>query len=369
MFNFHALLHSETSDSLSARLEPDRKACAQLDTAAEALVRALRHRLPLVSQTLGTAAAAGTPRFRLQGSVVYETSVSPAHPGQHIDLDLGLYLPETFLASLVGSQHALSPSAARAYFTLMDRLLSQICYEHGWEYPAEHRQRPHCCRIFLRERYGLHIDLPLYVSPATDFSLAPRRWEFSHQSVGDHYQSTFIACRDGTWKESDVRCAIDRYGSALSSSPQPDALRRQWRYLKAWRDFNWKGGNGPPSILLMEASSRVCSEPNLRTLLAKQQGCDDLIVKEIFRRLGHSLRAPVLVHWGKDKENLSRGASPLRRQSWAVKARDAALLLRDAHYAKHASGVIDRVTQVFGGRVPSSHASLHYSPGLSRHVG
>jgi hypothetical protein len=349
-FNYHRLLYDGNGASLSARLDPDARACAELETAAKCLMRALRHHLSLMASSLGLPATLRFPRFRVQGSAVYQTRISRAHSTQQFDLDLGLYLPHAFFASLLNVSDSESPITARAYFALLDALLVRICGEQGWQYPAEDRQRPHCCRIVLDADRGLQIDLPLYLSPDADFTLPSWRCSAAREILEPKCR-TVIACRTGNWVASDVRSAIRRYAAALSSSPQADALWRLWRYVKAWRDLVWKYGGGPPSILLMEACTRACSEPQMCEVMATQHSRDDVIVQGVFRRLEKYLRAPVVVEWDGAEEDLSRDTSPSQFKVWSTEAHKAAHLLRAAAYSSRGSEVFEKVSRVFGERV------------------
>lgn len=205
------------------------------------------------------------PRFRTQGSWLYDTCIIPAHaPTQEMDWDYGIYLPVTVWAEN-GPPHAM----AKAYFELVETLLHDLCQQEKWKLLAG---KSTCIRIQVSE--WAHIDLPLYAAPEAEFEKiqerlaleAHARTKMAHES-----DESILDFAEGieerqTWKELDHVVMATREGEWMFSDPEvvarwfidrveehTEQLRRVCRYLKAWRDFHWRTG-GPTSISIMIAT-------------------------------------------------------------------------------------------------------------------
>jgi hypothetical protein len=348
MNNLHKLFYMPHGESLSSRLRVDPQLESQLRGAAALLARELRTATSRMADSLGLCASLCTPTFRAQGSFVYGTTISPVTPSHRLDLDIGLYLPEEFVLRLGGSGPNLVGDSSRRYFEFIDGLLTNISQNFGLVY-SKSEQRPHCCRIFLGAQRTLHVDVPIYViADSADTRLGAKLYTSNvERSLG--VRSPLLASRDGAWRESDVRISTRRFASALSRMCEPGSMLRLWRFLKAWRDFTWQGAGGPPSIVLMELSTRALTSAKG----VHQVGCDDLVLQRVFREFATRLKNPVLVRWGGGIEDLSRDASSLVRREWAFEAERAADRLEQARYSTNWAIATELLVQVFGPRVGS----------------
>jgi hypothetical protein len=375
VFNYHGLLLNQTSSAFINRLEIDSRTESALNTAASAVKDRLTPVLRQVAEKFGVKGPYSTPRYRLQGSAVYRTQNAPAHPPQQqVDQDLGVYISASFLESAADSSQRKLPAAALAktYFEIVDKELRQLCRERGWEYAEGHKQNDRCCRINLATTgVDAHIDVPLYAAPDEEFERAMFAEATARAAVSfaaadsadrareidevgwDQLEVVVMACRNGTWVESDVQKTIRHFRNAADSSGHPRVIRRLWRFVKSWRDFIWKSG-GPSSILLMEIVQRICAELHRGGSDVLGDGRDDQMVRQVFPRMAHYLQREVIVHWGREAEDLNRGA-PEEREAWASEAvRAASSLQRAACEASlNCDQVISLVRSVFGQRIPS----------------
>jgi hypothetical protein len=234
------------------------------------------------------------PRFFTQGSDAYKLLNRRARmPPQRIDLDDGIYLPMTFVKGTRPSQ------AAAIFFAIVDAALKQLIEKEGWQAFVE---KDTCARVVIDDR--LHVDVPLYAIPDDQFE---RLSKMAHDraiadSDGDidfmasrkmkidtwealESDKVLLAHRKDDWKASDPRKihdwflgAVDLYG---------ELLRRQSRYMKAWRDHHEL--DHVSSIILMTCVFNVLEEiGHLRlprrddlTLLAVAKRLADLLAGEI----------------------------------------------------------------------------------------
>lgn len=211
------------------------------------------------------------PRFRTQGSWAYNTCIQPAHSfDQEMDLDYGVYLPVD-----VWQESGPPAKMAKAYFDLVESLLQILCAQEGWTLVTGKAAKDTCIRIDVAS--WAHIDVPLYAAPAEDFEKVVERTTllkaearainamdsclglesaqvlYTNAQTWDDLDQIMMASRTGKWMASDpetvakwFRDQIIRFG-ALG-----EQFLRVCRYVKAWRDFNWKTG-GPTSVSLMIA--------------------------------------------------------------------------------------------------------------------
>lgn len=235
------------------------------------------------------------PRFRTQGSWAYGTCVQPAHlPPQQMDWDYGVYLPATFWA-----KHR-PKVAARAYFDLVERLLEGLCEDNGWKLLKGDECKDTCIRIEVD--CWAHIDIPLYAAPEEKFKLITERlalnfrksvtldgvderleMEIEDESFDwQNLEEIVMATRDGEWKESDPGAVSQWFENLLEI--HKDQLRRICGYVKAWRDYRWRDGGGPSSILLMILVARGFAANPRR---------DDLVLEEVVAKIAEGLRSSV----------------------------------------------------------------------------
>lgn len=264
MLNLHRLLYKQSDPvSFHAELIPTDAQRIALIQAKNDIRDHLRVVLGAASVRIFGMSRRVEPRFRTQGSWSYRICVRPAHlPPQEMDWDFGVYLP-----AIVWQGH--HPAfAAKAYFTLVENSLQELCAERGWRLNGT-EQKDTCIRVKISD--WAHIDIPLYAAPEAQFvriselaksvaisnrsrTTADLLREFADDAETvdwpwEQLKEIRLATRNGEWICSDpfqltrwfLDC-IEEYG---------DQLRRVCRYLKAWRDYQWPSGGGPTSVMLM----------------------------------------------------------------------------------------------------------------------
>jgi hypothetical protein len=296
-----------------------------------------------------------TPRFRTQGSWSYKTCVQPAwHPPQEMDWDFGVYLPVSVWED-GGPPHAM----AKLYFQLVEGLLQDLCREKGWQL---YSGKDTCIRVQINS--WAHIDIPLYAAPEGQFVQIVEKGAFDVARTRDTREALvanfaeedftlqqwedmvdiMIATRVGEWKASDPeevsRWFLDRV------EEHTEQLRRVCRYLKAWRDHQWKDGDGPSSVCIMIAVGQSF-EP--------QRGRDDLALEKAARTLATALKGDVrepaitggVEDFNKRLDVDGRRDASTRAETLASKIQAARL---KASYL--AGDAIDILREQLGGRVP-----------------
>lgn len=232
------------------------------------------------------------PRFRSQGSCVYRTLIQPAHSGQEMDWDFGVYLP-------VEIMDARPKTAAKTYFDIVEAALDQLCKKRGWSLD---RSKKSCVRVKIAP--WAHIDVPLYAVPASEFHTIQERalataqlYSGTRDSVRlsesvdfaempepfwQMIEGVHLATRAGEWLKTDPEEVARWYNDRVEQhGPQ---LRRVCRYVKGWRDYYWPDCDGPSSVSLMILVARNFV-PRLRR--------DDLALEDaaraIYEGIGHDL--------------------------------------------------------------------------------
>ncbi|WP_319784043.1 CBASS cGAMP synthase [Oceanisphaera sp. IT1-181] len=182
------------------------------------------------------------PRFWVQGSYKYKTLNKPYHtPPQQMDIDDGTYMPmEMFKEQpLVGHELLL---------LLVDASLASLAGENsGWKA----LKKPTCGRIVIEEM-NLHVDVPMYAIPKEKFltrevaksltmdsvvGIESIFTESAKQELDD--DSVYLAVRgNDKWMKSDPETVAHWFKLAVKRHKEP--MRQICRYLKAWRDVQWK---------------------------------------------------------------------------------------------------------------------------------
>jgi hypothetical protein len=338
--NVSKLLYSTVEDEcFLVNIDADK---SLLTEAKQKVRKHLRETFSLFGQA--TFGFAVSPKFFTQGSCAYGTLNDPAWPPkQQKDLDYGCYLPLSFVR---GSR----PSAAAAlFFEFVDAALKKLAKIEGWT----HQQRPTCSRVVI----GLdaHIDVPLYAIPDKDFKLLERKamdaradsatakkhdvWEALPSDV------VLLAHREEDWIESDPRKIHNWFQEAVGIyGPR---LRRDCRYLKAWRDHNKLDDCHLSSILLM-ACVWTAYETIRGPFLSERE---DERLLQLVERLSGYLRGVV--------ENPACAGENLNRMSDAEKTRVIssvesleACLRQTIRHCDDERNAVDLVTRVLGSRIP-----------------
>jgi hypothetical protein len=293
-----------------------------------------------------------TPRFFKQGSSAYKTLNRPAWlPPQRMDLDDGAYLPMTFVKGT-----ARPSVAAATFFKLVDATLQELIAEERW---SGFEPKPTCSRVVLTGK--AHIDIPLYAIPDQEF--AQLRKAMDHAMRADAQMDfmetrrrpdtwtvlpsdrVLLAHREEDWKPSDPRkihqwflAAVEFYG---------EILRRQCRYLKAWRDHQRLSHIS--SIILMAYAWKVFEEIGTANIPRR----DDLMLLNIAERLPELMAQPI--------DNPADRSEKLG-ESWSHQDRRAAIkqaaeMLDQLNSAIHQCYLpdvaLERMRAVFGDRIPN----------------
>lgn len=258
----------------------------QITSAKNEVRQCLRRGIPKVLIEQGYKGDIPQPRFFTQGSWAYKTLNSPAHlPPQQSDVDDGAYLPISFLK---GSKR---PSAASAiFFAAAEEALRRLIETklgENWKLVTD---KPTCIRIEISAI--AHIDIPLYSIPDDEYQTLERAANsYGFDSLMDAVNvrradswttlplgEVLLAHREEDWIASDPRPVKDWFEDEVEV--RGEQLRRVVRYLKAFRDWQWKSG-GPSSILLMAAAV---------PLFTKMDRRDDLALLEVLKGLPAALR-------------------------------------------------------------------------------
>lgn len=267
-----------------------------------------------------------------------------------MDWDLGVYLP---VSVWEGSQPRF---AARAYYKLLEEALRSLCARERWTMET----RETCIRIYIGN--SAHIDVPPYAAPDNQFAaiqeralakaLALKEEAAFRDAVAfgempgeewDTLTDIVLATLSGTWEKSDPAVVSDWFRDQVLQFG--DQLKRVCRYLKAWRDFQWKEG-GPSSVCLMICASQV---------FQKMPGRDDAALLEVVRELGEKLAGEVREELIND-EDFNRKLSGEERADASAKAR---VLYRALKAALDAAGwqkgnVLPVLKAQFGSRFPTN---------------
>lgn len=376
MLNLHRLLFKE-ADQLSfhaAILPLDLQ--KQVLTGAKNKIRDhLRTTIADASVTVLKMPKRVEPRFRTQGSWSYRTCIQPAHlPPQEIDWDFGVYLPASFWD---GTAPAF---AAKAYFELVETALRSLCKKEGWELASGAARKDTCIRIKISK--WAHIDVPLYAAPESQFlqitemaksaggrrraRLAMDDAQYLQES-GDageladfpweELQNIMLATRTGEWKKSDPFAVTRWYADLIEE--HGEQLRRVCRYLKAWRDFVWRDGGGPSSLVLM-----ICAAE----LFDKRFHRDDIALQDAAERMVTKLKAEIRVAAIDGKEEDFNRLSASERAEASQNASSLKWAIQSARgYGPNLKlDAIHKLQSVLGSRVPSDTRYVEEETGADK---
>ena len=355
MLKLNRLFYYESDPrSFNRVIEPTDDQKDTLKKARTAIRNHLREKIRHATKTVLGMDKMVEPRFRTQGSWLYNTCIQPAHqPPQEMDWDFGVYLPVTVWTEK-GPPHEM----AKVYFDLVEDALKDLCRTHGWTLDTS---KDTCVRVKVAS--WAHIDVPLYAAPQEKFEQVVERITLEARKAHGAYADSIafdesveemtaafweemddihLATRNGEWKRSDsdalAKWFLDQFEE---HGPQ---LRRVCRYLKAWRDYHWEI-DGPSSALLMVITAKSFKPVSRR---------DDIALEDAARNLSTSLMLDVYepgVDGG--EENFNRLKTNERQVAASLAGKLAATLHTARHYgtnsAKHA--IMDLRAQ-FGQRLP-----------------
>ena len=304
--------------------------------------------------TLASQMPALSPKFRMQGSGVYQTLNFPAHvPPQEVDFDDGVFLPTSFV-----EERGFRPVvASKGYFSMVEEILDPLCAKWGWKLDTS---KSSCVRVRIDAE--AHVDLALYAIPDKEFTeLAEARAlamsargqavpELDFVLADEIYKGLLekrimLAHRDSGWMKSDPREIENWFRGAVEDHGK--VVRRLCRYLKGWRDYQWEKG-GPSSIVLMACVVRVFDELN-GTL---PENRDDLALQVVADRLeglfSQAIPNPVLPDQKLDEGWSAQNRLDFRAQARGLKTRIDTVLSRTYHKAV----AIAELRKGFGVRIP-----------------
>ena len=361
MLNLHRLLFRQ-DDLLTyhAEILPTEEHRLVLTEAKNAVRDHLRITLSAASVQVFGMDRKVEPRFRTQGSWSYRTCLQPAHqPPQEMDWDFGVYLPATLWT---GTQPGF---AAKAYFEVVERALIVLCRQKGWQLVSGPGRKNTCIRIQITT--WCHMDVCLYAAPEKQFVLiseiakslryAEGRLQ-THDAVylaedasageadwpWEELDQIMLATRTGEWKPSDPHAVSRWFSDAVDE--HTEQLRRVCCYLKGWRDYQWRDGGGPSSLLLM-----ICATEGFE----RRWHRDDIALQEAAERVSTKLLLDVrVVGIDKGVENFN----PMDPKDRTHASQLAANLRWAIHLGRSYSGsmkydAVVKLQEVLGTRVPT----------------
>lgn len=359
MLKLNKLFHSsDIQDHLSNHLEPSDEQRKFLINCKNEIRDHLRPRIEKATIAQLGMEKAVSPKFRTQGSWSYKTCVQPPFlPPQEIDWDFGVYLPVK-----VWEENGPPHKMAKAYFVLVENLLTDLCQAKKWKLVPG---KATCIRVQVAS--WAHIDIPLYAAPEHEFvqimekaALTARADSFAHDSMGLSENAEFgempeqlwvelnhivLATRSGEWKSSDPEDVARWFNDRVRE--HTEQLRRVCCYLKGWRDYQWKDGGGPTSVSIMIAVAQA---------FETQRGRDDLALEKAATRLSLAIQGELRERGIDDgAEDFNNRLSPEDKKLAAQKARELASALQQARshavHLKH-NAIADLQKQL-GNRIPN----------------
>lgn len=351
MLNLSPLFFTEQNyENLHSALDISPTEKLRLTTAKKEVRECLKLGIPAFLRENGYVGPAPDPRFFTQGSWAYKTLNAPAHlPPQQSDVDDGAYLPISFL------KESRRPSvASEIFFRAAEASLTELvrAKSHlGWRLITD---KPTCVRVEVSG--SAHIDIPLYSIPDDEYlTLQKAAGQYGFDSLDEAVSarkadtwttlatdSVLLAHRTENWIKSDPRPVKEWFTQQVEE--KGGQLRRVVRYLKAYRDWNWKS-SGPASILLMAAATPIFVRADRR---------DDLALWEVCKQLPNRLRLGVSNPVDSSESLTNRlgreGVEEAARRFEALEAR-----LNASINGASKSGACANMRDAFGPRFPNEH--------------
>jgi hypothetical protein len=307
-----------------------------------------------------------SPRFRTQGSWAYGSCIQPARqPPQEMDWDYGVYLPVDLLDDNVTPR-----VAAQAYFDLVEGLLIDLCARNGDWALGEKKDR--CIRVSVGN--DTHVDVALYAAPAdqfaevndrlveatkaygtADFALSMEQRlseaaEISAEQSWADFEGMMVATRNGEWEASDAEVIAQWFRD--QKDIHGEQLQRVWRYLKAWRDFQWTKG-GPSSVTLMLIACRH---------FERFTGRDDKALIHLAKHLPEAIAQDVVEEGIDPTHDFNRSLTPEKREEARRRAAWFAKALEEVrtNVVQPQAEVIALLRQQWGPRIPNRPQGVEY---------
>ena len=251
---------------------------------------------------------------------------------------------------------------AKAYFMLVESLLTDLCSHKSWKLVPG---KATCIRIQVAN--WAHIDLPLYAAPEHEFNQIMEKAAVTARSdslardsvrlaegaefgempeqIWEELDHIVLATRSGEWKDSDPEDVARWFNDRVRE--HTEQLRRVCCYLKSWRDYQWKDGGGPTSVSMMIAVAQTF-EP--------QRGRDDLALEKAATHLSIAIAGEIREHVIDDgAEDFNSRLSVEEKVLSAQKARLLASTLLEArsHQSHLKQLAIANLQKQFGNRIPN----------------
>jgi hypothetical protein len=351
MLNLQRLFYSSSDDiSYHGAILPTEEQKQHLTQAKNKIRDHLREGIERASTTVLGQAQKVSPRFRTQGSWSYNTCNQRAYmPPQEMDWDLGVYLP---ISVWEGNRPKI---AAAVYYQLLEALLKSLCAKEEWTLCPKDT----CVRVQIGK--SCHVDVPPYAAPDKQFAAIQERMlakasastkdaryaeaiAFGEmpEADWDSLKEIVLATRSGEWKPSDPGVVSDWFRHQIEE--HGEQLRRVSRYLKGWRDYQWREG-GPSSVCLM-----ICGGQSFQPM----HGRDDLALLEVTRDLGDKLAGNLYEDLIDEREDFNN-LSPEERIAAAAKAQSLYRALKDGlgAYRWQKMDVLKALRAQFGPRIPN----------------
>ncbi|MBI2749588.1 MAG: hypothetical protein HYX43_09690 [Burkholderiales bacterium] len=354
MLNLHRLFyHHGVQDCYLSQLTLPELRVSMLREARRKVREALRDGIYKASKALSNEETV-SPRFFTQGSWAYRTlNRATQVPPQQADMDDGCYLPMSFMK---GSKPTRS---AQWFFAVADAILEALVKKEGWQ--GYSRDKDCCCRALVDAEH--RIDVPLYAIRDEAYqSLVKAAAQHNYVNLTEAFtqddtvnidwtilerEEVLLASRDGMWTASDPR-EVKVWADSIFAAPGGEQLRRVSRYVKGWRDQQYKN-QGPSSILLMVVASN-----NFTSCV----GRDDLALAEVAHHLPATLLEDVFAPWD-GQEQINRLTMGERQQASTLAKR----LLSELRYGLNAKEeemqlVLSKLTAQFGRHFPTDAALI-----------
>ena len=298
-----------------------------------------------------------------QGSAGYKTQNKPCYPSQEVDYDIGCYLPFSDI------QDTGKPKqAANFYYATVDKALQKLAEDNKWI--GINTEKQTCSRVCINSQ--LHIDIPLYSVPDSEFStIHERTTESSSKSINKdnssaeeneswdyfNFEKVLLGRRDGDWQESDPRKINLYFNDAFEK--KGEQLRRLCRYLKAWRDFKWKNG-GPKSIYLMCLADDLFQFEN--------EVGDDMALLDLISKIPDRLKNGKPVKNKAEKETLDMENSDCKLLTEYAKefSKDLATAITKEDFTDEEA--CELIRKHIGSRFPLESSLIHEKERLREHV-
>lgn len=301
------------------------------------------------------------PRFRTQGSWVYDTLNRPAQTGQQIDLDDGMYVPMSIVEG--------HPTVASAgLYRVVELILEKLCEVEGWSLDTS---KNICVRVIIDRE--AHVDINIYAVPDDQLGRIEKRAmakaltedaAFSEETLQElrlESDQIYVAHRRKGWEQSDPLELEDWFKDAVARHSKWTDVTRIVRYVKAWRDQKWVSSS-LSSLSLMVCVVEALDEANSPPTPNRDDDGLLVVARALPSKLASTIFNPVL-----DDKVLNGDWSLTDHNAYELAARG----LRDEMAAAleaetTAGGVVARIRKLFGPRVPDDPALVSAAPLLSQ---